>query len=415
MRFGSAPSKRNDHASVTGAQVGRLLSGSNGRHFSHGQRLFVRAGIIDRPAAEGKEDEEHEIERDADDHSCQDCAYHGRKYNRDGRIGTGPIARPTRLCYHPRVLFPATLADFIRTSFRLAFEIRSYRAGWRALRAPSLVIAAVSCALGVALAFQAGKGDWINALAVMVAGLALQAGVNLVNDFFEFMQGKVDDKVRNLGFTRADRITLEWLVFLVGLAFFGLAGLVGLFIAWRTGWPVIVLGVVGFLGGFFYTGEPLNYKRRGLAVPIVFFLMGVIMISGSYYAVARDFSWDIVAVSVPVSFLVSLILLTNELRDFEADVRYGIRTLAVRIGYGKAIRVYCVLLLLAYCTPALLAADGLFPHLRYLYFALPFTIPPFLLMRRPASRRAPIIPAVMLHHLAYGALFCLSYFAPART
>ena len=308
----------------------------------------------------------------------------------------------------------ASLAAFIRTSLALAFDLRSYRAGWRALRVPSLVIAAVSCALGVALAFQAGRGDWINAAAVMVTGLALQAGVNLVNDFFEFMQGKVDDKVENLKFSRDDRITLEWLIFLVGLALFGLAGLVGLFIAWRTGWPVLVLGVVGFLGGFFYTGEPLNYKRRGLAVPLVFFLMGIIMISGSYYAVARSFSWDIVVISVPVSFLVSLILLTNEMRDFEADTRYGIRTLTVRIGYSRAVRVYCVLLLLAYASPVLLAAAGLFPRLWFLYLALPFVVPPFLLMGRPARQRTMIIPAVMLHHLAYGAFFCLSYFAPAR-
>ena len=314
----------------------------------------------------------------------------------------------------PVVTTVQTLTGFIRTSFSLAFDLRSYRAGWRALRAPSLVIAAVSCALGVVLAFQSGKGDWINAAAVMVAGLALQAGVNLVNDFFEFMRGKVDDKAENLGFSRPDRLTLEWLVFLVGLAFFGFAGLVGLLIAWRTGWPVLVLGVVGFLGGFFYTGEPLNYKRRGLAVPIVFFLMGVIMISGSYYAVARDFSWSIAAISVPVSFLVSLILLTNELRDFEADTRYGIRTMTVRIGYSQAVLVYCLLLGLAYATPVLLALAGLFPHLWYVYLALPFVVPPFLLMGRPYQKRHMIVPAVMLHHLAYGTLFCLSYFASRR-
>jgi len=312
------------------------------------------------------------------------------------------------------VLLPSSLAVFVRTSFALAFDFRSYRAGWRALRAPSLVIAAVSCALGVALAYRAGKGDWINAAAVMITGLALQAGVNLVNDFFEFMQGRVDDKVENLHFSRSDRIILEWLIFLVGLAFFGVAGLVGLFIAWRTGWPVLALGVVGFLGGFFYTGEPLNYKRRGLAVPLVFFLMGVIMISGSYYAVARDFSWDVVAISVPVSFLVSLILLTNEMRDFEADTRHKIRTLTVRIGYPGSVLVYCALLLLAYGSPALLAAGRLFPRVWYLAMALPFTVPPFLLMGRSAVQRKPIIPAVMLHHLAYGAFFCFSFFAPGR-
>ncbi len=306
------------------------------------------------------------------------------------------------------------LTEFVRTSFSLAFDFRSYRAGWRAFRAPSLVIAAVSCALGVVLAFQAGRGDWINAAAVMVCGLALQSGVNLVNDFFEFMQGKVEDKAENLGFSRADRITLEWLVFLVGLAFFGLAALVGLFIAWRTGWPVIVLGAGGFLGGFFYTGEPLNYKRRGLAVPVVFFLMGVAMITGSYYAVSRDFSWNIVLISVPVSFLVSLILLTNEIRDFEADTSFGVRTLTVRMGFAAAVRLYCGLLVLAYGSPVILAAAGLFHHPWYIFLALPFTVPPFLLMGRPYRQRHAIVPAVMLHHLAYGAAFCLSFFAPGR-
>lgn len=303
---------------------------------------------------------------------------------------------------------------FVQAAFPLAFDMRSYVAGWKALRPPSLVIAAVSCALGVALAYQAGKGDWINAVAVIVCGIALQAGVNLVNDFFEFRQKKVNDKVENLHFSAEQRLTLEWMIFLVGLALFGVAGLIGLFIAWRTGWPVIVLGLVGFLGGFFYTGEPLNYKRRGLAVPLVFFLMGVIMIAGSYYAVARDFTWGVAVSAVPVSFLVSLILLTNEMRDFEADTRYGIRTLTVRIGYKGAISLYCVLLGLAYATPALLTPFGLFPHLRYIYFALPFTVPPFLLMGRPPERRMPIIPAVMLHHLAYGALYCLSWFSPPR-
>lgn len=310
-------------------------------------------------------------------------------------------------------LFSSILWPFVLDAFPLAFDLRSYRAGLKALRLPSLVIAAVSCALGIVLAYQAGRGDWINAAAVMVAGLALQAGVNLVNDFFEFHQRRVDDKVESLRFTPQQRETLEWMIFLVGLALFGVAGLVGIFIAWRTGWPVLVLGVVGFFGGFFYTGEPLNYKRRGLAVALVFFLMGVIMISGSYYAVARSFSWDIAAVSVPVSFLVSLILLTNELRDYEADVRHGIRTLAVRIGYAPAVRVYCVLLFLAYATPALLALAGMYPHLRYLYLALPFAIPPFLLMGQPPAARMRIVPAVMLHHLAFGTLFCLAYFLPS--
>ena len=303
------------------------------------------------------------------------------------------------------------IRPIIRDSLRLAFDLRSWRAGFKALRMPSLVIAAGSCALGIVLAWRDGRGDIWNSAAVMIAGLALQAGVNLVNDFFEFRQRRVDDKIVHMGFVRADRELLEWLIFLVGLAFFGLAGLIGLFLAWRSGWPLIGLGIVGFVGGFFYTGEPLNYKRRGLAVVLVFFLMGVLMVAGAYYAVAGAYSGSAVLTSIPLSFLVSLILLANELRDFEADSRHGIRTLAVRIGYTRAVAIYCVLLACAYAGPALLWRGKILPRPWLVYLALPFAVPPFLFMGRPPQKRAGIIPLVMLHHLAFGALFCITIFA----
>ena len=162
------------------------------------------------------------------------------------------------------------LRVFIRDSLRLAFDLRAWRAGFIALRIPSLVIAAFSCALGVLLAYRDGRGDLLNAIAVMIAGLALQAGVNLVNDFFEFRQKRVQDKVAHLGFTKPERELLEWLIFLVGLAFFGFAGLVGLFLAWRSGWGLLILGFVGF-GSDQDPSEvrvqPCRYEKSGRAVP----------------------------------------------------------------------------------------------------------------------------------------------------
>ena len=73
-----------------------------------------------------------------------------------------------------------------------------------------------------------------------------------------------------------------------------------------------------------------TYRRkstRWLFRAFVFMsLMGVIMICGSAYAVRGSFAWQDVAISIPLSFLVSLILLANELRDHERDRRCGVRT-----------------------------------------------------------------------------------------
>jgi len=119
-------------------------------------------------------------------------------------------------------------------------------------------------------------------------------------------------------------------------------------------------------------------------------------------------------VSIPVSLLVSLILLANELRDFESDNRYALQTLAVRIGYRRAICVYCVLLVCAYASPWFLLLGGLYPPPWLIYLALPFTVPPFLFMPRAPEKRKPIIPLVMLHHLVFGLLFCVTLFVPGR-
>ena len=297
---------------------------------------------------------------------------------------------------------------FVRDTIRLALQWRAWKAGLRAARLPSLVIAGFSCAVGAVMAWRDGHGDVLNTVVMSAAGLALQGGVNMVNDFFEFRQKKVQDKVAAYGFSHQEREFLELLIFLVGLALFGFSGLAGLFLAWRSGWPVLLFGLVGWASGFFYTGEPFNYKRRGLAVALVFFFMGVIMIPGAYYAVAARFSWDTVVLSIPVSFLISLILLANELRDFESDRRFGIRTLTVRMGYGRSIALYCALLACAYASPAILYGVGYFARFPIVYLAVAAAAPPFLLMGRPPQRRGAIIPLVMLHHLVYGFAYCVS-------
>jgi len=268
---------------------------------------------------------------------------------------------------------------------RLASNPRVLRAGWKALRPFSLVIAGFSCILGAVLAFRDGSRDWLTAAAALLAGLCLQAGVNLVNDFFEFKQRRsgapeapgVPGAPAAQEPAGGSRSPVEWLIFWAGLAAMAAAGPIGLFIAWRSGWPVLLFGLVGFAGGYAYTGEPLNYKRRGLGVPLVFFLMGLLMIVGTYYAVRKAFSWETVPASLPLSFLVSLILLAA--------------------AYGSA---------------ALLRACGLFPHLRFLFFALPFAAPPTVLAFREPARRTPIIPFVMLHHFVFGSLNVLTYVFP---
>ena len=291
-------------------------------------------------------------------------------------------------------------------------DARYLKAWWKALRAFSFTIAFISCLLGVALARVEGEFDWPAAIGVLVAGILFQAGVNLINDFFEFKQGKLDDKIPHLAILGQNRTTLEWSIYFGGLLCLALIGPIGLWLSWRAGWPLFVLGLVGVVGAYSYTGEPFNYKRRGLAVVLVFFLMGVLMISGSHLALARFFSPASALIAVPISALVSLLLLSNELRDFEDDTRHGIRTLTVRIGYDRAVALYWAIVVVAYGGALALWPLGYLPHPWFVVASLVALPAPLRYLRAPRADRRPLTPLTARLHFVFGLLFTLTYLVP---
>jgi 1,4-dihydroxy-2-naphthoate octaprenyltransferase len=284
-----------------------------------------------------------------------------------------------------------------------------YLRGWiYALRPLSLIIAVVSCLTGIVTAYREGYGNTLTAVLVLTGGIFLQSGVNLINDFFEFRARNIRDKIPHLDITGTAREKLEVMIFLTGVGFFLLTVPIGIFLVFTTGLPLLFLGAVGLFGGYFYTAEPLNYKRRGLAVIFVFFLMGVLMIAGAYYAVSGRLSPDVLFLSLPVSALVSQLLLSNEIRDYEYDLEYGHRTLTYRIGFKKAVALYGGLLLFAYLFPIHLDRVGILSHAWILAGALPLAAVPLRTLFRPPADRVRVIPWNMLHHAVYGGLYIVA-------
>ena len=269
-----------------------------------------------------------------------------------------------------------------------------------ALRPFSLVVALVSCGLGIKLASPQGGTEVAIAVAVMISGLLLQCGVNLINDRADMYYLTADADKTNASRRQILRN------FYAGLLCFALAAAIGVGIARQTGPAVMVVGLVGLLGAYTYTQEPFNYKRRGLGVVFVFVLMGVLMVQGAYLAVTGEFSLNVLTHSLPISCLVALLLLSNELRDYEKDAAQGIRTLTVRISLANAVRLYWSLVLAAYLITGLLIVSGdLKPSL---WLMLPLPLLPLLARHLRAAERRPLTPDTGQFLLLFGVGYALA-------
>ncbi len=230
----------------------------------------------------------------------------------------------------------------------------------------SLTASIVPIAAAGALALVDGRMDWPLFALALLAGILLQVGTNVVNEVYDVRKGV--DSITSPRASQAlvtGRVTERAAFGLAGTAF-ALCAALGLVMVTVRGWPLAAIGVAGLIGGWGYTAPPLQYKYRALGLPLVFLLMGPLMVLGAYFTVTGHWSVDAAVASVPIGLLVTAILHGNEWRDIGEDARAGIRTISISAGRGVAHWLYVVLLVGAYVTLALGVAFDLLPRLSLL-------------------------------------------------
>lgn len=230
-----------------------------------------------------------------------------------------------------------------------------------AIRVPTLTAAVAPVAVGTALAYRDGLFSAGAAAASLVGALAIQAGANLANDLSDFRKGADTEhrvgppRVTQMGLLTEAQVTAGILVM------FGFATLLGLYLTWVAGWPVIAIGVASMLAALAYTGGPWPFGYRALGELFVFLFFGVVAVVGTYYVQALTVSRAAFAASIPVGLTVCAILVVNNVRDIETDRVAGKRTLAVVIGRRWTRVFYVGIVLGAYLASAGLWLLGNFP------------------------------------------------------
>lgn len=238
----------------------------------------------------------------------------------------------------------------------------SFKIWLTASRPFSFTASATPILLGTALAFyQMGFVDVPLFIAALIGGVILHAGTNLISDYFDYAKGV--DREDTYGGSRilVDKVMEPKDVLRGGLVAFGIAIIIGVYLLIVRGWPIVMFGMAGLFGGYFYTGGPLGYKYRALGEFLVFTLMGPLMVWGAHFTQVGALEWQPILISVPVGFLVAAILYANNLRDIEDDTESGYNTQASIAGRKTARFVYAGMLISAYVVVAALVGFGAVP------------------------------------------------------
>lgn len=286
----------------------------------------------------------------------------------------------------------------------------------QAVRAPSLSAAAIPVLLGVAIAARAGFFSFGRMILALVGAIAIQAGTNLINDYYDYRSGA--DSEASLGpsmVIQRGLLTPEQ-VWRGGIVAFAIGALIGLVLVALCGWPILALGIPSIAAGYFYTASPVSLAYVALGELTVFVFMGPVIVLGAYFVMALHFSSAALWASIPLGFMVAGILHANNIRDIESDTRHGKRTIATMLGRAGANYELLALDVAAYATTIAAVLTHAIPWIALIVFT---TVPRALdqiriVMREsePKKLNLALFRSVQLH-MEFGLLMIAAFLIAA--
>lgn len=291
-----------------------------------------------------------------------------------------------------------------------------------ATRPQFLSVTLFACVIGIGSAHASGKAiAWDTALATIVSALLAHAGVNVLNDYYDALNGSdALNTERVFPFTGGSRFIQNGVLSTAATARFGVALFIlvvfaGVWLISRSGPGLLIIGMAGLIIGWAYSAPPAMLNNRGLGEPAVTVGFALIVV-GSDYVQRHAFTLAPLIAAGSYALLVTNILYLNQFPDRAADAAAGKRHWVVRLAPRWARWGYVVIAVAAYAWQIGAVLAGLLPALTLLALlaALPSALAARELLRyagqpqtlAPTIRKT--IAAAALHAvLLAGALFSL--------
>jgi 1,4-dihydroxy-2-naphthoate octaprenyltransferase len=272
-----------------------------------------------------------------------------------------------------------------------------------ATRPAFLIATFAACILGlVSASYLGARFQLETAVLTVLLALLVHAGVNVLNDYFDALNGTdADNSERLYPFTGGSRFiqngvlttkqTVNFGYFLLATAMLG-----GLWLAWLVSSSLLIIGAIGLLIGWAYSATPLRLNGRGLGeLCVLAGFLGVVV--GADFVQRQAFSFEPFMIGMPYALLVTNLLYINQFPDRKADAAAGKRHLVVMLPLKKAVLIYPLLAMLAGVWLVYFVYLGKLPLFALLsVLPLLFSFRATWILRQFAATPAKLLPAIKL-------------------
>ncbi len=183
-----------------------------------------------------------------------------------------------------------------------------------------------------------------------VAMFLFNMSVDILDNYNDYHHA-VDEKnyKQNTNIIGREHLSLR-LVFglMIGMIF--LSSIIGVILAYITGWPVLVMGILCYLVGFFYSSGPRPLSSLPLGElfsgPTMGFMITLLCI---YINTYQDFTWNwptvlgVLLIALPDTLWISNLMLANNICDLEEDEKNHRYTLSHYLGKRNSVTLFVIM------------------------------------------------------------------------
>ncbi len=267
-----------------------------------------------------------------------------------------------------------------RSPVEMASFAKTIRA-WVALsRPPFHIVGLLPFILGAVLAWWLGGRFLWEILAWGIAGVvSVMLATYYAGEWWDYVEDSLSGATHSSPFAGGSQVVQRGLLpreaaLWGSFAAVLLALVVGVVLqfGYHTGPWTLPLGIVGLVGGLFYSAQPVRWVRRGWGELWIAFCYGWLTVATGFYLQMGSIAPLVTWVALPIALTIFNVILLNEFLDYWADRAAAKTNLVVRLGRETAAHLYVVVGMGSWC--ALLLTFGQGVPLGALWILIPTTL-----------------------------------------